>query len=101
MGFAFARGSWQIWLLFALYGVFYGLTESPERVLIVDLVPEDWRGRALGTYNAVIGLATLPASVIFGVLYQTLGFRVAFGTGAALAILASVILPSSPPTASK
>jgi MFS family permease len=101
IGFAFVRGSWEIWLLFALYGVFYGLTESPERALIVDLVPEDWRGRALGTYNAVIGLATLPASVIFGVLYQTLGSRVAFGTGAALAILASVILPSSPPTASK
>lgn len=37
----------------------------------------------------------LPASVIFGALYQTLGPVVAFGTGAALAILASLILPPS------
>lgn len=64
-------------MLFALYGVFYGLTESPERALIVDCVPEDWRGRALGTYNAAM---TLPASVIFGVLYQTFGPAVSFGT---------------------
>jgi undecaprenyl-diphosphatase len=39
----------------------------------------------------VIRLATLPASVIFRVLYQMLASRVAFGTGAAPAVLASVI----------
>jgi MFS family permease len=93
VGFALARTSWQVWLLFALYGIFYGLTESPERALVVDLVPEDWRGRALGTYNAVVGLATLPASVIFGVLYQNLGAAAAFGFGATLAIAATFILP--------
>jgi MFS family permease len=73
VGFAFAVSLWQIWLLFCVYGVFYGLTEGPQSALVVDLVEEDWRGRALGTYNAVIGLAMLPASVIFGALYQTLG----------------------------
>jgi MFS family permease len=64
-GFAFANAPWQIWLLFAFYGVFYGLTESPQSALVVDLVEQDWRGRALGTYNAVIGLATLSACLIF------------------------------------
>jgi MFS family permease len=96
IGFAFATSPWQIWLLFCVYGVFYGLTEGPQNALVVDLVEEDWRGRALGTYNAVIGVAMLPASVIFGALYQTLGPPVAFGTGAALAILASLALPASP-----
>jgi len=94
VGFAFAAAPWQIWLLFALYGGFYGLTESPASALVVDLVEADWRGRALGSYNAVMGLAMLPASVIFGVLYQTLGAGVAFGMGAALAIVASLILPT-------
>jgi MFS family permease len=60
----------------------------------VDLVEKDWRGRALGAYNAVIGLALLPASAIFGLFYQTLGAQTAFGMGAALAIFAAVILPS-------
>jgi MFS family permease len=93
-GFALASAAWQIWLLFVVYGVFYGLTESPQSALVVDLVEKDWRGRALGAYNAVIGLALLPASAIFGLLYQTLGVQTAFGTGAALAIFAAVILPS-------
>lgn len=95
VGFGLARAPWQIWLLFALYGVFYGLTESPQSALVIDLVEENWRGRALGTYNGVVGLAMLPASVIFGLLYQRLGPEVAFGTGAALAILAALILPAS------
>ncbi len=98
VGFAIASAPWQIWLLFALYGGFYGLTESPERAMVVDLVPEDWRGRGLGTYNAAIGLATLPASVIFGVLYQAFGPAVAFGAGATFAIIASLVLPASPET---
>jgi predicted MFS family arabinose efflux permease len=96
IGFALAQASWQVWFLFAIYGVFYGLTESPQRALVVDLVHEDWRGRALGTYNAVVGLATLPASVIFGLLYQDMGPMVAFGFGAALAVLASLIHPPIP-----
>ncbi len=95
IGFALARTQWHIWLLFTLYGIFYGLTESSERALVVDLVPENWRGRALGTYNAAVGLATFPASMIFGVLYQNLGPPTAFGFGAVLAVVAAFILPPS------
>ncbi len=95
-GFAIAQAEWQIWVLFCLYGVYYGLTESPQSALVVDLVEPHWRGRALGTYNAVIGFALLPASVIFGALYQGRGAAAAFGYGAALAILASLVLPSAP-----
>ncbi len=93
ISFGLARNPWQIWILFALYGVFYGLTESTGAALVVDLVDPDWRGRALGTYNAVAGFATLPASVVFGILYESLGQGVAFGFGATLAVLASLILP--------
>jgi MFS family permease len=101
VGFAVATAPWQIWLLFALYAVYYGLADSPQSALVVDLVEEDWRGRALGIYNAVVGLAMLPASVIFGSLYQTLGPMAAFGTGAALAALAALFLPPSPASNSR
>lgn len=97
VGFAFAAVPWQIWALFACYGFFFGLTESAEKALVVDLVEEEWRGRALGTYHAAIGLASLPASVIFGVLYEMIGPAVAFGMGAAMAVLAALILPRSAP----
>jgi MFS family permease len=93
VGFALARAQWHIWVLFAVYGTFYGLSEGPESALVVDLVSEEWRGRALGAYNAVIGLAALPASLMFGVVYQTAGAEAAFAMGAGLATAAALILP--------
>jgi MFS family permease len=94
LGFALANASWQIWSLFAMYGAFYGLTSSAQKALVVDVVDKDWRGRALGTYNAVVGITALLASLIFGVLYQGLGPKVAFESGAAFAALAALILPA-------
>jgi MFS family permease len=91
--FALANAAWQFWVLFPIYGAFYGLTESPERALVVDLVPEHWRGRALGAYHAAVGFAALPASLIFGIVYQIAGAEVAFTMGAALAVIAILIMP--------
>lgn len=93
LGFAFANAKWQIWLLFAVYGTFYGLTEGTEKAMVVDLVEPQWRGRALGAYYAAVGIASLPASVMFGAIYQTAGPMAAFSTGAVLATAAIVLLP--------
>jgi MFS family permease len=93
LGFAFASAQWHIWLLFAVYGLFSGLAEGAERALVVDLVPCEWRGRALGAYQAAIGVALLPASIAFGVIYQHAGAKPAFILGAVLALIAILILP--------
>jgi MFS family permease len=93
LGFAFANAGWQIWLLFAVYGTFFGFTEGTEKAMVVDLVEPQWRGRALGAYHAAVGIASLPASVVFGMIYQAAGPRFAFSTGAALALFAMVLLP--------
>lgn len=85
LGFAFASAQWQIWFLFAVYGLFSGLTEGAERALVIDLVPEEWRGRALGAYQAASGIALLPASLAFGVIYKHFGARPAFILGSVLA----------------
>jgi MFS-type transporter involved in bile tolerance (Atg22 family) len=61
-----------------------------EKALVADLVPADVRGAAFGWYNLTIGLAALPASIIFGGIWQAFGAPVAFVTGASLAVLASV-----------
>jgi hypothetical protein len=39
-----------------------------------------------------VGIGTLPASLLFGWLYQTFGALAAFGTGATLALLAGLVL---------
>lgn len=93
VGFAFASSTWQIWLLFAIYGLFAGLTEGAERALVIDLVPEEWRGRALGVYQATVGIGLLPASLVFGTIYQHMGATPAFTLGAMLALAAVFMLP--------
>ena len=88
-GFGFARTAVHAWFLFAIYGLFYGLTEGVERAFVADLVPEDARGRAYGIYNFSIGIAALPASLLMGILWQAFGPQAAFLFGASLALTAS------------
>jgi MFS family permease len=89
-GFARATAAWQAWALFAVYGVFFGLTEGSERALVADMVSLDRRGTAFGWYNLAIGLGALPASLLFGFVWDTAGASTAFIMGASLALAASV-----------
>ncbi len=91
-GFARAGAVWQVWLLFSAYGVVFGLTEGTEKALVADLVPAGARGRAFGWYHAVIGLAALPASLLFGTLWESRGAPTAFLFGAGLALGAALAL---------
>ena len=100
--FAFGRATspWQVWVLFAIYGVFFGLTEGTEKALVADLVPASARGTAFGGFNLAISLGALPASVIFGLWWDRVGPRAAFDFGATMALLATLalvlVLPGAP-----
>ena len=59
------------------------------------LVPAEARARGFGPYHLCVGLAALPASLLFGLLYQRLGPATAFLTGAGLALAAVALLPLS------
>jgi len=82
LGFAFSQTGWQVWTLFALYGLYYAATEGTARALVADLVPESNRGTAYGLFNAAIGITALPASLIAGLLWQGAGTWTGFGAGA-------------------
>jgi MFS family permease len=90
--FLFGRASqtWHAWALFAVYGVYFGLTEGVEKALVADLVPKDRRGAAFGWYNLAIGIGALPASLLFGALWDRWGSATAFDFGALLALAAAV-----------
>lgn len=90
-GFAFATSQWHAWALFAIYGIFFGLTEGVEKALVADLAPAHLRGSAFGLYNLVIGIGALPASLIFGLVWQQFGAAAAFSMGAGFALLACVL----------
>jgi hypothetical protein len=57
---------------------------------VADHGPAGVRGAAFGWYNLTIGLAALPASLIFGGLWQAYGAATAFVTGAGLSLAAAV-----------
>lgn len=98
LGFAVVDAAWQMWLLYGLYGVYYGATEGTAKALIADLALPEQRGTAYGVYNAAVGITALPASLLAGVLWQGVGSWRGFGPrapflfGAALALIATVLL---------
>lgn len=91
-GFAFATHGWHAWALFGLYGLYFALTEPTERALVADFVPAERRGTAFGWFHLTVGIGMLPASVIFGLVWDGFGPRSAFLLGASLALLAAVLL---------
>ena len=88
LGFALASSLWQVWLLFACYGIYYGIVEGVARAFVADLVVEEKRGTAYGLYHGVVGLTLLPASLIAGWLWQVISPAAPFFFGAGLAFLA-------------
>ncbi|MCR4338893.1 MAG: MFS transporter [Gemmatimonadaceae bacterium] len=92
LAFAYASEAWHVWALFGAYGLFFSLTEGSERALVADMVPAADRGSAFGWFHLAVGLGALPASVLFGVLWDRFGPATAFVTGAALALAATVVL---------
>ncbi len=98
-GFAIAATAWQAWALFAIYGLFFGLTEGAEKALVADVVPSGSRGAAFGWYNLAIALGALPASLTFGAIWDRAGAPVAFFFGATMALLASIGMVAVGPNA--
>jgi MFS family permease len=91
-GFALASSELHIWLLFAWYGLFYGMTEGVEKAYLSDLAEPTERGSSFGWYNCAVGIGALPASLLFGLIWQKASPQVAFTFGAVLACLAALLL---------
>ncbi len=90
VGFARATQAWHVWPLFAFYGLYYAATEGVQKAMVADLVPAGRRGTAIGLVNGLTGLATLPASLAAGLLWQRFGFGWSFYYGAATALAAAL-----------
>jgi MFS family permease len=91
-GFSVATDPWHAWALFGVYGVVFGLSEGTEKALVADLVPAQRRGTAFGWYQATVGVAALPASIVFGTVWDRHGSPAAFAMGAGLAVGAALIM---------
>lgn len=78
--------------LFMVYAFYYAMTEPPERALVAQMVPAKIRGQAFGWYHFITGVIVLPASVLFGWLYDHYDAKVPFLVTAAIAVTATVLM---------
>jgi len=101
LGFGLTSNTAALVALFLGYGIYFGLTEPVQRAWVATLAPREARGSAFGFYHGAIGLTALPASIIFGVIYAAVGPGAAFGTGAGLALVATILLLRVPAGATR
>ena len=91
-GFAVSNRLATLLVCFLAYGFYFGFAEGTEKALVADLVSPERRGLAFGIYNAVLGVGALAASLVFGLIWRSYGPAAAFSTGAALALVATLLL---------
>jgi MFS family permease len=91
-GFAFATNVASLWILFLIYGIYFGLAEGAEKALVADLVRPEQRGTAYGLYNLAFGITVFPASLLMGMIWDWKGPEVAFLVSAVLGATAAVLL---------
>ena len=85
---AFAPGIGGVTAGVVLWGLHMGFTQGLLATLVADTSPPELRGTAFGMFNLLTGGALLVASVVAGILWDTVGARGTFMSGAVLATLA-------------
>jgi MFS family permease len=90
-GFAVVSDVKGIWVLFALYGLFMGLTEGVQKAFLATIIPPEFSATAFGVYNTVTGLALLPASLLGGWLWDHVSPSATFYFGALTSGLSALL----------
>ncbi|HJU91676.1 MAG TPA: MFS transporter [Pyrinomonadaceae bacterium] len=91
-GFGFATQSISLWILFLIYGIYFGLVEGAEKALVADLVRPEQRGTAYGLYNLAFGVTVFPASLLMGMIWDWKGPTTAFLVSAFMGATAALLL---------
>src|SRR3989344_1489196 len=92
LAFAFVANQLSIWILFAFYGLFIGLTDGVFKAFVSDLVSREDQGEGFGLYHTVIGFATLFGNLGAGLIWQPYGAIWPFIISAVLIVLAGLII---------
>jgi MFS family permease len=90
LGFSLASTALHVWVLFAVYGLYNGLTEGVEKALVAQLCPGKSRATLLGMHATIVGIGLLPASIIGGLLWRMIGPSATFYFGCLMGVLAAI-----------
>lgn len=89
--FGFAASPMHIWILFPVYGIYKGMTDGTQKAYLASIAPKEQQATAFGVYHTISGLMLLPASIVAGYIWDSIGASAAFFYGAALSIVAAII----------
>lgn len=89
VGFALANAPLQVWVLFAIYGLYMAFTEGVEKALVTDIAPQELRATMVGLHATVVGIGLFPASALAGLLWDWLGPQTPFYFGGLMGVLAA------------
>lgn len=91
-GFAFCSSKSLMILIFIIYGAYTAMTAGAERAFIAEIAPERLKGTMLGLHSTLAGIALLPASVIAGLLWDSIGAFAPFVFGGTLSLISALLL---------
>jgi MFS family permease len=94
-GFGINQNFYLVWLLFALYGIYAASTEGVSKAWVSDLVPDEFRGSAIGLLTMLSSFAVMIGSVLAGFLWDSFGAQVPFLLSSVVSLIIAIVLISS------
>lgn len=92
IGFSALTTLTELIVLFLIYGLYMAATDGVGKAIAVDLADQGKKATCLGLLGTVTGVGALIASLVAGMLWDSLGGHSAFLFGAAGAIAAAGVL---------
>lgn len=91
-GFAFVTETWQLFLLFAVYGLFASATEGVSKAWITNIAHHENTATAIGFFTSCQSIAALIASILSGLIWQNFGSTYSFLFSVLLVMISIVFL---------
>jgi len=93
-GFAMNQNFYLVWILFALYGIYAASTEGVSKAWVSDLVPDEFRGTAIGLLTMLSSFAVMIGSILAGFLWDSFGANVPFLLSSIVSLIIAIVLIS-------
>lgn len=90
--FLFLQNYLGIVLAFILYGLHKGAIEPSQRAFVSEMVPIEIRASALGVFQMINGLFSLPASFLAGILWDKISISAPFWFSLILSLISLIFL---------
>ncbi|VVB68563.1 Major Facilitator Superfamily protein [Candidatus Norongarragalina meridionalis] len=92
LSFIYLGGLFGFIMSFVLYGLHRGAIDTVQRTFVSELIAPKYRATGLGVFQMAIGLCALPASVMAGVIWDSVGMTAPFWLSIGLSAAAVILL---------